>query len=114
MTEPHPDAIPLRTRTIWHMLCDDDETAVLVEHVYLPEGAAGTCDHCGGLAHDPGLVGLIVGDDSALLSAKQALALANRLTKAAELVLESEEDVPDVERDMARFAAAARTEGPDA
>jgi hypothetical protein len=107
MSEHHPEAVPLRTRTLWHMLCDDEETVVMVDHVYIPEGAAGTCDDCGKPAHDPGLVGLIVGEDSALLSAEQALALANRLTKAAELVLESEEDVPDVERDIARFAAAA-------
>lgn len=110
MTEPHPEAIPLRTRTLYTMFGDDDETMVSVEHVYLPEGAAGPCQDCGNPAHDPGMVGLIVGEGSALLSPDEALVLANRLTKAAELVLESEEDAPDVERDMARFAAAASTE----
>jgi hypothetical protein len=104
----HPEAIPLRTRTLHTMILDDDaETLITVEHVYLPEGAAGPCRDCGKPAHDPGMVGLAVGDGLALLDAEQALVLANRITKAAELVLQSEEDVPDIEREAARFGAPA-------
>jgi len=36
--------------------------------------------------------------------------LANRLTRAASLVLESEEAVPDIEREAARFAPAEGTD----
>jgi hypothetical protein len=112
MTEHAHEGPCLRTRTIYHTILDDEpeERDLLVEHVYLPEGAAGECEHCGKPAHDPGLVGLILGEETALLTADEALVLANRLTRAANLVYESEEDNPDLERDMARFAAAA---GPD-
>jgi len=52
------------------------------------------------------------GDDNqnagALLTAEEALVLANRLQRAASLVMESEEDTPDVEREAARFTAPAR------
>jgi len=106
MTEPHPEAVPLRTRTLLFMPLEDQDSAVCVDHVYLAEGEAGTCEHCGGQAHDPGQVGLIVGEENVLLTAEEALVIANRLTRAAELVLESMEDAPDLERDMARFAAA--------
>lgn len=101
---------PIRSRTLYFMICDDEETEVSVEHVYLPEGEAGTCDHCGQPAHDPGLVGLNVGEDLALLTAEQALVLANRLVKAAELILESDEDLPDVEREAARFGGTSGQE----
>jgi hypothetical protein len=47
------------------------------------------------------------GEVFGLMSAEQALMLANRLTRAANLVLESEEDVPDVEREAARFGPVA-------
>jgi len=102
-----PEAIPLRTRTLLHMPLDDDEDApfIAVDHVYLPEGGAGTCCACDNPAHDPGAVGLIVSEGQAILTAEQALVLANRLTRAASLILESEEDVADIEREAARFAA---------
>ena len=51
------------------------------------------------------MVGLIVTEGNAILTAEQALVLANRLTRAASLILESEEDTPDIEREAARFAA---------
>jgi hypothetical protein len=109
MTEPHPEEVPLRTRTIYHTLLDDatGEKDLVIQHVYIPEGMAGACSHgdCGNPAHDPGLVGLILGEETALLSAEEALIAANRLTRAANLILESEEDRPDIERDMARFGA---------
>ena len=110
MTE-HPDAIPLRSRTIYHTLLDDGKD-LLIEHVYLPEGAAGKCVHddCDNPAHDPGMAGLVLGDETALLSAEEALTIANRLVRVANLILESEEDPSDIERDMARLGAAADRE----
>jgi hypothetical protein len=110
MTEHDPEAPAIRSRTIYHMLLDDgpEERDLLIEHVYIPEGEAGNCEHCGSPARDPGLVGLIVGGESALLTAEEALTVANRLTRAANLVLESEEDIPDIEREAARFAPAGR------
>ncbi|HEY2088257.1 MAG TPA: hypothetical protein VGH54_19850 [Mycobacterium sp.] len=112
MTDSEPDGITLRTRTLGHVHTDDD-TVVVVEHVYEPEGAA-PCGDCGGPAHDPGMVGLVISGEredgtldvpvSALLTAEDALVLANRLQRAASLVLESGEDCPDIEREAARFA----------
>lgn len=102
--EHHPEAVPLRTRTIWFLPLDDQDSSVSVDHVYIAEGAAGPCQDCGKPAHDPGFVGLMVGEENALLTAEEALTLANRLQRAASLVLESGEDVPDIEREAARFA----------
>jgi hypothetical protein len=111
-----PPVPRLRTRTVGVIDADDD-TVIIVEHVYEPEGAT-PCVDCGKPSHDPGMVGLIVGghddDDpvSVLLFAADALVLANRLTRAASLVLESEEAVPDIEREAARFAPAAGEDRP--
>jgi len=109
MTDHTPEAIPLRTRTLLHMPLDDDEEDggfIAVDHVYLPEGGAGTCCACDNPAHDPGAVGLIVSEGQAILSAEQALVLAHQITRAASLILESEEEPPDIEREAAaRFAA---------
>jgi hypothetical protein len=103
MTEPAHEHIPLRARSIGRMISDDDsETPIWVDHVYLPEGAY-TCDDCGSPSHDPGMVAIGVGDGAALISAEQALMLANRLQRAASLVYESEEEAPDIEREAARF-----------
>jgi hypothetical protein len=83
-----------------------------VEHVYLPDGAE-KCAGCGADAHDPGMVMLIMltseeeeggdGDVSGLLTVSEALTLANRLQRAASLILESGEGAADVEREAARF-----------
>lgn len=104
-----PEANPVRTRNVGVLHLGDD-AIVAVDHVYLPEGAAGTCDHdgCGSPAHDPGDVGLMVSDEdgdtaSVLMHPYQALALANRLTRAANFALESGEDGPDLEREAARW-----------
>ena len=110
MTDHTPEAVPLRIRNLLHMPLDDedeDSAFIAVDHVYLPEGAAGTCCACSNPAHDPGAVGLIVSEGQAALTAEQALVLANRLTRGASLVLESEEDAADIEREAARFAPEA-------
>lgn len=110
-TEPEPEPVPFRTRTVLHLhLGDAEDTTITVDHVYLPEGEAGVCQHedCGNAAHDPGMIGLLVADDgneaSALLEPGQALILAERLQRAAALVLEAGEDAADIEREAARYA----------
>ena len=106
--EPGHECIPLNTRTIWdYDTGDDDGTMIFVDHVYIPDGAV-KCD-CGAPAHDPGMVALLMTDDehgavSAVLEPEVALVLANRLTRAASLALESREQPPDVEREAARLA----------
>ena len=110
MTEhDHHEGPCVRTRVIYHMILDDEpeERDLLVEHVYLPEGAV-KCENCGEPHQDPGSVGLIVGGEGALLTADEALLVANRLTRAANLVLEAEEDAADIEREAARLGAAGR------
>lgn len=113
MNEQQPEGVPARSRRVITMCTDIDDALISVEHVYLPEGQAGKCCEggCEGDAHDPGMVGLIMTGESevtvsALLTAAEALTLANRLQRAAALVLESEEDVPDIEREAARLTAA--------
>lgn len=113
MTDPDPAT--LRSRTIGTILAEASNTEIAVEHVYFPEGVV-TCDGCGS-GHDPGMVGMILsGDDensaSLLLSPEEALLLANRIQRAVNLVLESAEQPADIERDIARLAAAK--EAPDA
>lgn len=107
MSETHSEGTPLLTRTIGVIFGDCGGDRIAVEHIFAPEGAF-ACDDCGGPGHDPGMVGLEMnGDDQqhayAMLTAEEALVIANRLTRAASLILESEEDRPDVEREAARF-----------
>jgi hypothetical protein len=75
----------------------DDDTTIWVDHVF----ATGASPH-----DDPGYVGLtLTGDDTratCLLTAQEALLLADRLQRAAHLVLETEEDLPDPEREYRR------------
>ena len=109
MTEQHPEHVHSRTRNIWHTMLDDGEgdedgTFIAVDHLYLPDGSF-NCQDCGAPGHDPGMVGLIVGDGSALLEPELALTLANRIARAANLILESMEQPPDIEREAARFGA---------
>jgi hypothetical protein len=113
MSENHPEEAPLRARNIHSVILEAGGTELTVDHVYLPEGMAGQCCHedCLNPAHDPGLVGLGLDDKAALLTAEEALTLANRLTRAANLIFESEEDRPDIERDMARFGAPQQEDG---
>jgi hypothetical protein len=122
VNDGNPDAIKIRSRTVGRVYPADDDTVIVVEHVYAPEGAV-ACEDCGKPSHDPGMVGLVISSDdedgdgdgftSVLMDAEDALLLANRLTRAASLVLESQEDNPDIEREAARFTAAERG-APDA
>jgi hypothetical protein len=106
MTEHEPAAV--RARTIGSVYPSDDVT-IMVEHVYAPGTAP--CGGCGQHAHDPGVVGMITSRGGhepfgVSLAAEDALLLANRLTRAANIVLELGEDAPDIEREAARFAPA--------
>lgn len=118
MSDSEPDGVRLRTRTLG-CIHPDEDTVIVVEHVYEPDGAS-SCEHCGNPAHDPGMVGLVISSEdedgtaqasSVLMAAEDALTLANRLTRAASLVLESAEDNPDIEREAARFAPAEAPPG---
>lgn len=77
-----------------------EDFAVFVDHVWL----AGAGED--GLA-DPGMVGVAIEADgeeaSILLAARDALELANRIQRAAEMCLESIEDLPDTEREYQRW-----------
>src|SRR5499427_10868772 len=85
----------------------DDDTMIWIDHVFTmglsPED-------------DPGYVGLTVTEDDSsedrarlgakatcLLTAEEALLLADRLQRAAHLVLETDEDLPDPEREYRRY-----------
>lgn len=75
-----------------------------VDHVYTLE----TCEH-GHL--EAGMVGLHVKNDdegqtvNVLMTPDDALVIANRLQRAAELVMEVGEDVADPEREYRRYQA---------
>jgi hypothetical protein len=85
----------------------EDDTTIWIDHVF----TIGT-----GPDDDPGYVGLTITEDdpaedlrlgaraTCLLSAEEALLLADRLQRAAHLVLETGEDLPDPEREYRRRA----------
>lgn len=107
MTE-EPEAVPLRQRSVLRLELEGQQATVIVDHVYLGAGDTDPCEDCGGVVHDEGAVGLAVDDhgemvNSVILSPEEALLVANRLTRAANLVLEGGEDAPDLEREVARF-----------
>lgn len=108
-----PEVFPIRERTLGCMHVDDEGTTVTVQHVFAREGSF-VCDDCGKPGHDPGFVRLVLdyGDDGAhvVLTAEQALVLANRLTRGASLILESAEDVPDIEREAAKFSVPSEVQ----
>jgi hypothetical protein len=102
----HEGHVHFRTRHIWcEVLDDEDETPIAVSHLYLPESEAGVCPHCHEPHQNPGVVGLALGDEFAAMDAELALTLADRLVRAAHLVLEAEEQPADLEREIARFGA---------
>lgn len=110
------EAIPLHSRTIGTVYAELTDSVITVDHVYHPDGSF-DCDNCGKPGHDPGQVGLLLvgaSDDddesaSVLLSAEEALLLANRLKRAVDLILLSQEDLPDIEREAARFEVHSET-----
>jgi hypothetical protein len=98
--EHEHDDEPLHVRTVGGITADN--ISIQVDHVYTME----TCEH----GHpEPGLVGLAVFKDddrlSVLLSPDDALIIANRLQRAANLVMEAGEDLPNPEREYRRHNA---------
>ena len=106
----------LRSRLVGYVDIADGE--VFVNHVY------GSGLH----EHDPGIVGLTVRIDDTdavridgteavigiiAITAENALLLANRLTRAAGLVLETDEQPADLDREVARLKSDAGAGGED-
>jgi hypothetical protein len=97
-------------RTVGGITAEDDGVRVWVDHVYTMEnGKDGR--------PEPGHVGLSVHQDhdgvGVLLTPDDALVIANRLQRAANLVMESGEDLPDVEREYRRHTASSRIDNED-
>lgn len=90
------------------------EDNIAIDHVFSMNNRE--CPECGGESEDEGFVGLMINDDesdnhaSILLTAEEALLLANRLQRAAEVVLESDEDLPNPEREYRRRVKAGGPE----
>jgi hypothetical protein len=103
----------IRIRTIGQITSGEESRtkapwAVQIDHIYF----SGACGHG---PVDPGSVGLAVAsaaeDDSAadpepvsaIMSPEQALLVADRLTRAAQLVLAAQEEPDDAERELLRL-----------
>ncbi len=108
MTDEHTcehDHPPQHTRILIRLDLGGDASA-WVDHTYF-EGVR-ECE-CGDTHLSGGGVGLRIKDydgdvAGVLMDASDALILANRLQRAANLVLESAEDAPDLDREAARYA----------
>lgn len=103
MTDHGCNGAHLRTRTVGG-IATDEGASVDVDHVYLMDADEAA-------KPDDGMVGLFVKDEqetavSVLLTPAEALTIANRLTRAAGLVMESDEDLPDPEREYRRHATS--------
>ena len=109
--EHEHDEVQLRTRAIFHLDLGDQDSFIGVGHIYAAEGTL-ACDNCGGARHDPGFIALMVGEEQALLDPGDALMLAERLQRAASLVMEAMEDAPDIEREAARYSVPAEPGSP--
>lgn len=82
-----------------------DGTSIRIDHLFIAAEDLEPCPNCGGQCVSAGLVGLVLDEVPAVLSPEEALMVANRLTRAANLVLETLEDAPDPEREAVRFGA---------
>ena len=93
----------------------DDDTMIWIDHVFTMGASPDD---------DPGYVGLTVTEDDSsedrvrlgakatcLLTAEEALLLADRLQRAAHLVLETDEDLPDPEREYRRHRGSGHVPG---
>ena len=108
--EPH-EHVHAKSRTIG--VIHGDDCRVFIEHVYLPDGAF-ACDECGEPGHDPGMVRIVIAQDTgpddddvivavADLAPCEGLTVANRITRVVNLVYESAEDSPDLDREAAKY-----------
>jgi hypothetical protein len=95
---PEPGVTPERSRVLLRRRTRG--THICIDHVYEPGG-------------EPGMVGLLLWDNDAtvsvLLDAADALLVAERLQRAASLVLKFDEDPEDIEREAARYTATEAT-----
>ena len=106
MTDDHEHDTGLKFRTVGYIPAGED-THVAVEHVYSNE----TCPEHGGLING-GMIGVAIhgeipGEEeyaSVLLGPAEALLLADRITRAAHLVLQLGEDLPDPQREYLRHS----------
>ena len=80
-----------------------DGSRVIIDHLFPAAGDTPRCPSCDGLCIAPGLVGLVLDDASGLFTAEEALLIANRLTRGANLVLEATEDATDLSREAAKL-----------
>jgi len=96
--EPH-EHVHAKSRTIG--VIHGDDCRVFIEHVYLPDGAF-ACDECGEPGHDPGMVRIVI-VAVADLAPCEGLTVANRITRVVNLVYESAEDSPDLDREAAKY-----------
>ena len=104
------DVPPFRERNIAELYTADG-SEIRVDHLYVATADLEPCPDCGGEVVSAGLVGLVVDGSPAVLSSEEALLLANRLTRAADVALEAMEDPPDMDREAARLAIPRS--GPD-
>ncbi len=97
-------------RNIGYAGNEEQGTEIVVDHV----STRGTCE-CGHL--DSGCVGLSIREKEAeiqiLLTPEDALLLANRITRSANLVLETHEDLADPEREYKRHTQREKDEPED-
>ena len=106
MSDDHPSDAKLRFRVVGCIEVHDD-CRITVEHVF----GNTVCPEHGSLT-DSGLVGIAIHDEtpggevfaSVLLDAADALLLADRITRAAHLVLELMEQLPDPQREFLRHS----------
>jgi hypothetical protein len=96
----------LKRRTIYHMPTEDGFLAI--EHVY-SDSCGCPVEDCDHPWHDPGEVALLLVEGTESVGIKFgpgiAFTIADRLTRAAHLILEAGEDLPDIAREMARLGA---------
>lgn len=104
-TGPHQHS-DLVARNVWTGVTTDG-SRISIDHLYPAEPEP--CCACGGDCITAGLVGLILDDAVAMLTPEEAGLLANRLTRAENLVLEMTEDTPDPDREAARYAPVPDT-----
>ena len=101
----HP---PLRARNIGYLNAEDG-SEISVDHLYVAGPETCSRDGCGNPAVSPGLIGLTLDDAMGMFTPAEALLIANRLTRAANIVLEAEEQLPDIEREAARHVIGTGT-----
>ena len=96
------DTPPFRERNIAELFTTDGST-IRVDHLYVAGENLQPCPNCGGECVSAGLVGLVIDDTPAVLTAEEALLVINRLERAVNAVLETLEDPPDMDREASRL-----------